>query len=1858
MTPISKDLDSIEDKDTLIQKTFELLKSGGKETQLDHQYKKVILILGDTGNGKTKFTQWVTGDNTELIAKETEEDTGEYIIEDINGTGYSTITSETVYPQLVVDNETNVPYYDCPGFNDTRDSSNEIATTYFIKKIVDHAESVKLIFVINYPSMRKGVDRYNFMNLVKHAADFIRNFEKFRNSTAIVVTKVDNLYVKQGNSFHLVDNDKIIAAVANFLIEIRQDLEGKLRDGFAKEKHFYEAAVKFISILLTKDEEQYARIGIFRRPDQPGPLSEISLLQEGKAHIKRLINKKLTFSEKKYDVFGYTISEKCKLDIHYLVEEINRTFWISLCRLKEEIKEHYYNLVKTIQRTVKSFVTATSFCADLYEAKELSTRLRDGYSRIISLEKDVLNVTSPEDLARIINAVISDLGIDISKNDILEIEMQVKYFKFLQVLSDRKLNMRPCDELFRDISMYLSNAKQNLREDIDDVEPAICKQIESDFQQISKSLQDQIDEKTKLLDVKEALEVLVHYHDAVLKMVGKTENATSIADILKIVRDVTRDININLPKHNALNAIKREKNFLFLKSIDGTKVNFMPSTWTYPFQSVVKHINESKMWYRFLDDLYYKFSEYEIQKNREKLNVAEIEDWGNTDKPQGIIVTKQNYKQFLENIAKYNNEEYDHVKNITLTDLRLEELNQILNLTLKHRTDIRYEEPFIFIRGDYISIREITADIEHNLAEGHENLSAALELGVYRFLHIFALKKVFIDHDISFPGLELIVLSPKWEIIGTRIINLDGIDGKPYSEQTVEDGVNAGGNGKDGEPGMPGKPGGNLFGVGESFINGDNLTVTVNGGDGGPGQHGGNGREGERGTDVEYLTDDDLPIRDNEGTFRVKGYLCEKTSDWVDYHKFSSPTENARYKIFASHGQRGGNGGNGGKGGKGGNPGIVSIFSLNRDSNIKICANEGKNGMDGRGGEGGSGGINGQDMIARIRSQPAGIPVVIGAQRMNEWVHQCNISNETRATAGQNGINGANSRGLKVPELSNAISEPSKIINTYKRYAMQHLIYRFKKALLFPFIALLNGSDEIKRIYDIFGFIDEVQVLEGEYLKLSKKLDFVPFYQSVLGRVAEYAKRIESSENSKEHKIVLSYLYTATLSRIYFLRNKRETDLIIDISRYLDMLKKDIEVVKDLQTASNQICLRTKLKEDYKSQIDRRIDEAKYFIRKQILPEFNSISEQIDIKINLLIDETIGLQEKTNNQTQSLSALREELERSLVLKLVFSALKFVANAVSCLGPIGKTVGSVIGTATSAAESLVTKEIETPSVGDSNTMPNFKTIENELKSFQNETLSYFNKLLEEVLKETEEHPDFFQDTRKKIDNIHKQKHNESETNLEYQEIKALEKELNLEFVKKEEMLECQLEDQKSKNSLKAIQKLKNIVQFRSIMLCFQSKSDSAKLEEISNAINRAQEKFKCLKIYEENIYTSIIPMMKTIEDNLYDLERELDSKSRVILDITKWQVQRILKHVQLQIHELTRGFKAESEIVHCVEMLQEVMTILIHIYDQIQLYQEQLTLAEFIAGISSNTTCIISISDPKLANALNELDRAIKSNLVLKQYKTALHAFSQWVFPFSENYIQKSMLPSHLESVKTLDNLVSTAASHIECMKTKVDLYKTSVMKKDKHLHYGEFNSQNFSTKPFFIWKNKEYRNIMSKLLSGQEVLLKADVKKSPAAKQAFKFSCIDFQFRSSSESLQSELIKILKQYDIKATHMGHSYFKFRDKIYLITSDSQTIYYSFEKNVTGECVRSNAVYNKIKNGDLMLSPFAVWKLKLINSTNKGSFVELEKYKNDISLELAGNGSYVTEDDAFRVEDNDYNIIEIYTELDQYLDLIDF
>ncbi|CAL1269495.1 unnamed protein product [Larinioides sclopetarius] len=143
--------------------------------------------------------------------------------------------------------------------------------------------------------------------------------------------------------------------------------------------------------------------------------------------------------------------------------------------------------------------------------------------------------------------------------------------------------------------------------------------------------------------------------------------------------------------------------------------------------------------------------------------------------------------------------------------------------------------------------------------------------------------------------------------------------------------------------------------------------------------------------------------------------------------------------------------------------------------------------------------------------------------------------------------------------------------------------------------------------------------MEEQFPKLAEQIDFSPFYNSLLERINAYAKGQKNIQD--EGKKVLTYIYTVTLGRLLNLRENSERILIIDIQAYLKMIEDNIKTLKDLQVINNKVEVINNYKENFKSGIDKKIDEAQSLIEKQINPEMEKI--RIDDQINSLIEERL-----------------------------------------------------------------------------------------------------------------------------------------------------------------------------------------------------------------------------------------------------------------------------------------------------------------------------------------------------------------------------------------------------------------------------------------------------------------------------------------------------------------------------------------------------------------------------------------------------------------------------------------------------------
>jgi hypothetical protein len=122
----------------------------------------------------------------------------------------------------------------------------------------------------------------------------------------------------------------------------------------------------------------------------------------------------------------------------------------------------------------------------------------------------------------------------------------------------------------------------------------------------------------------------------------------------------------------------------------------------------------------------------------------------------------------------------------------------------------------------------------------------------------------------------------------------------------------------------------------------------------------------------------------------------------------------------------------------------------------------------------------------------------------------------------------------------------------------------------------------------------------------------------------------------EQHHKTLNYVITAILSKISQIRANSNSDLIIDIGTFLSSVKQNIQSLKELEKdqITNQIMNRHK--SEFKDEIDQKIKEAGSFIETEIVTAIDDSKIMIDIQIELLLQETVTLQEQAKTETKEL----------------------------------------------------------------------------------------------------------------------------------------------------------------------------------------------------------------------------------------------------------------------------------------------------------------------------------------------------------------------------------------------------------------------------------------------------------------------------------------------------------------------------------------------------------------------------------------------------------------------------------------------
>lgn len=445
----------------------------------------------------------------------------------------------------------------------------------------------------------------------------------------------------------------------------------------------------------------------------------------------------------------------------------------------------------------------------------------------------------------------------------------------------------------------------------------------------------------------------------------------------------------------------------------------------------------------------------------------------------------------------------------------------------------------------------------------------------------------------------------------------------------------------------------------------------------------------------------------------------------------------------------------------------------------------------------------------------------------------------------------------------------------------------------------------------------------------------------------------------------------------------------------------------------------------------------------------------------------------------------------------------------------------------------------------------------------------------------------------------------------------------EIKKKEKVAGIKENEKYIAESMEAIEQMQTLLKVTAnvgLDMYKQNRDDDAKLDEINAEIESYQDQINTWKQYEETIKMIMLPQLIEIQTSFDEATTNLSAKSHVQLDITKWEIQSALGDLKKFVIEMAKAQESllEGDLRHCIEKIVEGITVMITVYDRIDAYTEQSNLAELISNVAIGST---GVKDPRLEEAMFNLDKIVKTNLVLERFESLMQAVKQHKFPYAQRYLDKfNKFPTDLQSNDT-KLVIETVTANINSLQGELQSSESTLELVDTHM----FSNHSFdSSQPFYTWHYQDFD--IQQLLNGDQVTLKSDISKGLHF-SSVKLKEISINLKLENQWRQKELDAELEKLEIVMTMVGNNYYRCNNRIYYISMEKDVMLIFRMRN--GNVVGKNNIYQKISTSDYFLSPYTVWNILLRSSDD--NFNGLKSFKDEnIDLQLTGSGQFITDD----------------------------
>lgn len=371
----------------------------------------------------------------------------------------------------------------------------------------------------------------------------------------------------------------------------------------------------------------------------------------------------------------------------------------------------------------------------------------------------------------------------------------------------------------------------------------------------------------------------------------------------------------------------------------------------------------------------------------------------------------------------------------------------------------------------------------------------------------------------------------------------------------------------------------------------------------------------------------------------------------------------------------------------------------------------------------------------------------------------------------------------------------------------------------------------------------------------------------------------------------------------------------------------------------------------------------------------------------------------------------------------------------------------------------------------------------------------------------------------------------------------------------------------------------------------------------------------------------------LHQDIYERMTTSIDHTRVVLDWTQSQVKKMLLQVKHVVNDQLFDLKPPQAANFSLDIgeMMEVYTTMYHIYGHI----EELRMINNIVEYINKGQAIGQYIKNQYSHDLTRF----KAQFVKWIVKFASsRAFYGWGIPFTcqdgPNSMANPQQSTIISQTSDFENMLQRANQTIASM-----LYFMKWGSREENGIGRDLLSVPIdSGDQLYLWKNEgQVGKKIDSILRLERAYLYADVTQDNNTRNhVIKLKEVEIKFIAQSQQDQAKLDSILDNFLLRISHSGNSYYKFKDKIYVMSHQRLDLEHTFRRLNEGgkrRPLENSAIYSGLRKSDPIFSPFTYWDIQLqwikVGALKREEAErQLAEFANKkVDIRLIGEGFYV-------------------------------